>query len=189
MIMRSHSLFVAALGFIAVGIVHIGPTFGQAAKVPQPVVGVVDFDLVMNESKAGKSARAQLEKQAAAFKAEYQKQRKAFDDSEAKLQAQQKSLSEADFKKKVDELNAQGAKIEKALVQQDKALDANYRKAREQISTALVGIVSDIAKKRGLTLVLKRSNVVVFASEYDITDEAMKQLDAKLPAIKLQASN
>jgi outer membrane protein len=190
MITPNRLLLIAALGVLLVGSsIHPAPAFGQASELPQPIVGVVDWDLVMNESKAGKSARGQLEKQAAAFKEEYKKQRKAFDASEAKLQAQQKSLSDAELKQKVDELNAQGAKIEKALSQQDKALDANYKKAREQIGTALTGVVSDIAKKRGLTLVLKKSDVVVFAQEYDITDDAMKQLDAKLPSIKLQASN
>jgi len=189
MLIHNSFRIIAIVCLLAVGMIHAGTAFGQSEKAAQPVVGIVDFDLVMNESKAGKSARSQLEKQLEAFKAEYQKQRKSFNDSEAKLKAQQASLSDADLKKKVEELNAEGAKIEKALAQQEKALDANYKKAREQISTALVGVVSDIAKKRGLTLVLKRSDVIVFASEYDFTQEAMKQLDAKLPSIKLQASN
>ena len=189
MIMHSFLRVVAATCLVAMTMFAAGDASAQSGKVPAPIVGVVDYDLIMNESKAGKSARGQLEKQVAAFKAEYQKQRKAFSDSEAKLKQQQTSLSDADLKKKVDDLNAQGAKIEKALAQQEKALDANYKKARDQISDALVGVVSDIAKKRGLTLVLRKSSVIVFASEYDITEETMKQLDAKMPSIKVQASN
>lgn len=189
MITHNFVRFVATIGVVAIAMLNAGNVFGQAANAPAPTVGVVDWDLIMNESKAGKSARAQIEKQVAAFKNEYQKQRKAFGDSEAKLKQQQASLSDADLKKKVDELNAQGAKIEKALSQQQKALDASYKKAQDQISAALVGVVSDIAKKRGLTLVLRKSDVIVFASEYDFTEEAMKQLDAKMPSIKVQASN
>ena len=189
MIMRSCLRVVAASCLVAIAMLYAGPVSAQSAKAPAPIVGVVDWDLIMNESKAGKSARGQIEKQVAAFKDEYKKQRKAFDDSEAKLKQQQASLSDADLKKKVDELNTQGAKIEKALAQQQKALDASYKKAQDQISAALVGVVSEIAKKRGLTLVLRKSDVIVFASEYDVTEEAMKQLDAKMPSIKVQASN
>jgi outer membrane protein len=183
------SRIVAFLCVLAVGVLSSETSPAQTAQSPQPVIGVVDYDLILNESKAGKGARAQLDKQAAAFKTEYKKQRKAFDDAGAKLKAQQGSLSDEELKKKVEELNAQGAKIEKALTQQEKALDANYKKARDQITAALDTIVTSIAKKRGMTLVLKKSAAVAFAVEYEFTDEAMKQLDAKLPAVKLQASN
>jgi outer membrane protein len=189
MIMRNSFHTLVVLCCLMIGALDAAPASGQSAAPPPAVVGVVDYDLVMNESKAGKSARTQLEKQLAAYKAEFKKQRKAFDDANAKLGAQQSSLSQEDLKKKIDELNAQGAKAEKALAQQEKALDANYENARKQIGAALGKVVAEIAKKRGLTLVLKRSDVLVFAKEYDLTDEAMKQLDAKMPSIKLQASN
>jgi outer membrane protein len=186
MIMRNSFQTVAVLFCLTIGVLlHAAPASGQSEGPPAPIVGVVDYDLIMNESKAGKSARGQLEKQLAAYQAEFKKQRKAFDDANAKLGAQQGSLSQEELKKKIGELNAQGAKAEKALAQQEKALEANYANARKQISAALHKVVADIAKKRGLTLVLKKAEIMVFASEYDLTDEAMKQLDAKMPSIKL----
>lgn len=163
--------------------------YAPAQEQPAIVLGVVDFDLIMKESKAGKSIRSQLEQQKTAFEAEYDKQRKTFRDAEQKLAAQRASLSDADFKKKVGELDAQGDKIEKALAQRKHALDTGVSNAVGQIRTTLIEIVTDVAKKRSMTLVLNKSDVILAADAYDFTDEAMKTLDAKLPAVKLQVAN
>src|SRR5262245_50892371 len=113
MIMRNRFQILLVLCCVAIWVLHAAPASGQTAA-PPPVVGVVDYDLIMNESKAGKSARSQLEKQLAAYKEEFRKQRKAFDDANSKLGAQQSSLSQEELRKKIEELNAQGAKAEKA---------------------------------------------------------------------------
>jgi len=98
-------------------------------------------------------------------------------------------LSDDDFKKKVEELDAKGKGFEKSLAQTKQALDSNVKKAVGQIRSALLEIITDIAKKRALTLVLNKSDVILAADAYDFTDEAMKRLDSKLPSVKLAGGN
>jgi outer membrane protein len=166
---------------------HVTPAIAQSQ--PEIVVGVVDFDLIMNESKAGKSVKSQYDKQRSAFDADFVQKRKAFKDEEQKLGAQRSTLSDDEFKKKVDELDAKGKAIEKSLAQTKQALDSNLKKAVGQIRSALLEIIADIAKKRALTLVLNKSDIIVAADAYDFTDESMKRLDAKLPSVKLAGAN
>jgi Skp family chaperone for outer membrane proteins len=185
----------AAFLRLSAGVVFLAATAVQSAppasaqSQPGIVLGVVDFDLVMNTSKAGKNVKSQFEQQRTAFEAEYEKQRKAFRDAEKKLADQRASLSDADFKKKVEDLDAQGDKIEKALAQRRRSLDTGLNKAVSQIRTSLIEIVTDIATKREMTLVLNKSDIILAADAYDFTEEAMKRLDAKLPSVKLQISN
>jgi outer membrane protein len=162
---------------------HVTPAIAQSQ--PEIVIGVVDFDLIMNESKAGKSIKSQYDQKKSAFDADYEQKRKAFKDDEQKLGAQRSTLSADEFGKKVDELDAKGKAIEKSLAQTKQALDANLKKAVSQIRSALLEIVADIAKKRNLTLVLNKADIILAADAYDFTDEAMKRLDAKLPSVKL----
>ena len=54
-----------------------------------------------------------------------------------------------------------------------------------QLLQALVQIVAEIAEARNITLVLNRQQVVIAPNEMDITQEAMAQLDAKLPSVDL----
>jgi Skp family chaperone for outer membrane proteins len=165
------------------------PTAAEAQSQLPIVLGVVDFDFIMNESKAAKNVKSQFEQQVKAFEAEYEKQRKSFKEAEQKLASQQASLSEAEFRKKVGELDAQGDQIEKALTQRKRGLDAGLNQAVVEIRKALLETVRDIATKRAMTLVLNKSEIILVADAYDITDEAMKQLDVKLPAVKLKVGN
>jgi Skp family chaperone for outer membrane proteins len=182
-------LIAAALAVAIVpAITHVAPAFAQSQQ-PEIVVGVVDFDLIMNESKAGKSVKSQYDQRKTDFDNDYEQKRKQFKGEERKLADQRSTLSEDEFKKKVEELDAKGKSFEKSLSQTKQKLDSNLKKAVGQIRSTLLDIVADIAKKRALTLVLNKSDVVLAADAYDFTDEAMKQLDAKLPSVKLAGAN
>jgi outer membrane protein len=177
----------AALLSLAPAMCHVAPAVAQSQ--PGIVIGVVDFDLILKESKAGRSVKSQYDKQMSSFNADLEQKRKAFQDRTQKLRAQKSTLSDDEFNKKVVELNAQGKATEKSIAKTKQALDANLNKAVGQIRSALVEIVADIAKKRGLTLVLNKSQVMLSADAYDFTDESMKALDAKLPSVKLTGAN
>src|SRR5262245_41894930 len=157
-------------------------TAATSQSQPDIVVGVVDFDLIMNKSKAGKSVKSQYDKQRSAFDADFQQKRKAFKEEGQKLGGQRSTLSDDEFKKKLNELDAKGKAIEKSLAQTKQALDSSLKKAVGQIRSALLEIIADIAKKRALTLVLNKSYIILAADAYDFTDESMKRLDAKLPS-------
>jgi outer membrane protein len=178
----------------AVTLLSLAPATGHIATAvaqsqPGVVMGIIDFDLIMKESKAGKFVKSQYDKQMSSFNAALEQKRKAFKDQVQKLSAQKSTLSDDEFKKKVGELDAQGKATEKSIVKTKQALDANLNKAVGQIRSALVEIVADIAKKRGFTLVLNKSQVMLSADAYDFTDESMKALDAKLPSVKLTGAN
>lgn len=189
MIMRNSIRIAPILCIIALAMLQVVPAAAQSEEQPPLVVGVVDFDLIMNESKAAKSIKSQLDKQAADFEADYKKQQKTYQDKERQLRGQRASLSEAEFKQKVADLNAQTDKAEEALTKKKRALDSGVKNAVGQIKKSLLEIVADIAKKRGLTMVLDKSTVPLSHKDFDFTEEAMKSLDAKLPSVKLQVSN
>lgn len=178
---------VALVLSLAPGMSPVTPAIAQSQ--PELVLGTVDFDRIIRESKAGKSIKSQYDKQKAAFKADLDQKRKAFSDQAHKLDAQRGTLSDDDFKAKVAELNAKGKAIEESLAQSNKALDTNFTKAVGQIRSALLAITTDIAKQHALTLVLNKNEVIVVADVYDFTDESMKKLDATLPSVKLTTSN
>jgi outer membrane protein len=177
----------AALLSLAPPTGHIAPAVAQSQ--PAVVFGVVDFELIMKESKAGQSVKSQYDKQISAFNAELEQKRKSFKDQARKLNAKQSTLPGDEFKKKVDELDAQRKAIGKSLVQAKQTLDAKLTKAVGQIRSALLEIVAEIAKKRALTLVLNKSHVIVAADAYDLTDVSMKRLDATLPSVNLMGAN
>ena len=66
-----------------------------------------------------------------------------------------------------------------------KELEQARNKGLEQISKTLDSVIRDIAEKRGLTLIINKSLVVLAAENWDITSEVQKGLDAKLPKVSI----
>jgi outer membrane protein len=170
-----------ALAFVAA----LQPRPAATQSQPPLVVGIVDWDSIMRDSKAAKSIRQQLDAQKASYQTELNKQKKALDDADQKLASQRSTLSDADFRQKVQDLKQQAELLQKSFKQRQEQLDATLRKGLDQIRVAALQIVTDMAKQRKLTLVLTKAEVVLADSDYDLTNEAMQKLDAQLPSVKL----
>lgn len=164
------------------------PAFAQQQPVPV-VVGVVNADMILQDSKAGKSLKGQAEAQQKAIKSDYDKQQKAFDDAARKLLQQRDTLSADDFQKKKEEIRQQGDRQTKALNDRQHALDRGIAKGQEQIVQALVDVVKDVAKAHGLTLVVSKAVTPYMDPSYDISPEVMQKLNTKLPTVKLQMAS
>jgi len=164
------------------------PASAQQQPVPV-VVGVVNADMILQDSKAGKSLKSQADAQQKSIKSDYDKQQKAFDDAARKLLQQRDTLSADDFQKKKEEIRQQGDRQTKALNDRQHSLDRGIAKGQEQIVQALVDVVKDVAKAHGLTLVVSKAVTPYMDPSYDISPEVMQKLNTKLPTVKLQLAS
>lgn len=180
------SLLIAATMAVAVLCVA-GSWPASAQQQPVPVVlGVVDADAVLQQSKAGLSLKAQADPKLKAINSDFEKQQKQWNDARRKLAAQQNTLSADDVKKKLQELQQQADQESKVLNDRRRALEQGIAKSKDQIVQALVDVVGDVAKAHGLTIVVLRNAAPYFDPSYDISAEVRQKLDAKLPSVKLQ---
>ena len=142
--------------YFCLGIVCAVSLVGCVSKSRYESVAT-EMDGLRTDLARGQAEVQALEQQRDAFEAEYNKQRKTFRDAQQKLAGQRASLSDADFKKKVEELDAQGDKIEKALNQRKSALDTGVSKAVGQIRTAMLRYQPVPARAwQGLTTLAER---------------------------------
>jgi len=181
-------LIAATIAVPALWVANATPASAQQQPVPV-VVGVVNADMVLQESKAGKSLKGQADQVQKAIKADYDKQQKLFDDTARKLLQQKDTLSAEDLQKKKEDLRRQGDQETKALNDRQHALDRNLSNGQQQIVQALVDVVKDVAKAHGLTLVVSKSATPYLDPSYDISPEVLQKMNTKLPSIKLGAAN
>ncbi len=181
-------LIAATIAIQALWAADLTPASAQEQQVPL-VVGVVNADMIVQDSKAGKSLKAQADQQQKAIKADFDKQQKLFDDAARKLVAQKDTLSADELQKKKEDLRRQGEQATKALNDRQRALDRSVAKSQDQIVQALVDVVKDVAKAHGLTFVVSRSVTPYFDPSYDISQEVTQKLNAKLPSVKLQQTS
>lgn len=186
--MRYWIIAIAVVIAAAVGgsVFPAAPVLAQTAAKDIPVVvGTLDWQDIQAQSKAGKSLRATLQKRGKELNQEIGKKEQAIRAKLDQLQQQRSALQPADYEAKRKLLDTEFEALRKEAGAKQKELEKARNAGYEQILKALDGVVRDVADKRGLTLVIHRSAVVLGAEDWDITEEVKKALDAKLPAVKI----
>jgi len=180
---------IAVLVSFAATIAVLAPISASAQQQQIPlVVAVLDVNHILRESSAAKAVRAQVDKQRDTYQAALVTQENKLRDADQKLSQERASLSQEEFLKRRDEL---GKQIEQLRVDSDRrkqALEKAFNGGMQQVTQNLGQVLSEIAKQRGLTLVLNKAMVPLSANDLDITQEALKMLNARLPSVTVPAS-
>lgn len=172
----------AAVGGIAI---PVYPSAAQSAQNVPLVVGTLDLQTILKQSKAGQSLEAALIAKSKAINADIGQTEQGLRAKRQQLEQQRSSLQPADYQAKLADLEKQFDTLRKNASAKRKELELARNKGLEQISKTLDGVIRDIAQKRGLTLVINKSLVVLAAENWDITAEVQKGLDAKLPKVNI----
>ena len=149
------------------------------------VVGILDMQTIVKQSKAGKSLDAIKSAKSKAMNAEVSKTEQSLRAKRQQLDQARSSMSLADYEAKRAEMDKQFDALRKSVIAKRKELVQLHNSGIEQIFNVLDGVIRDIAAKRGLTIIINRSFVVMSEESWDITKEALKGLDAKLPKVNL----
>lgn len=181
-----------AASAIALSLLSLGPTASLAQTVPaapaasQPLaVAVMDVQFILSNAKASKSVHAAVEKQAAAYQAELAQQENAIRAADQQLQQQRASLTQKDFDAKRADIAQKVEALRQKAAGRNKQLQQMDNGAMSQVEQVLLQVTADIAKAKGLTMVLNKAMVVLNVQSYDITKEALQMLDARLTTVKL----
>jgi outer membrane protein len=160
-----------------------------AAPAGGIIIGIVDDQAVMQNSKAGKALQADLNKQYNASKAEIGQQETSLRNQAEQLQQQQASLSPEVFQKKRQELDQQVEQYRKNAQNRKDQLDRAQAAGLKQLRDVFGKVAADVANSRGMSLVLYRSSVAVWTAAVDITPEVQKRFDQALPTVTLPKAN
>jgi outer membrane protein len=174
--LRRHILALAvvawAIGAAAPASLAADPPAGQSL-----VVVVVDTARVLQESKAGKTIQSQMQQKTIT------KQDEELSAAQQDLQRQQTVLAQDAFAVKLKEFDQRVNDARKRAQEAQQNLTESQRGAVATVEDAMLHIVADLAKERGANLVLNKTTVVMFDTRFDVTDDIIKRLDEKLPAV------
>jgi Skp family chaperone for outer membrane proteins len=164
------------------------PAGGVPANQIPVVVGVLDTQAILNTSSAGKSLNTQWNAAMKALNDDMQKKEDALRAQAQQLEtarAANPPISQADYVAKRKAIEQQDQQYQQAFTKNKQAWDGRLDKARDSIATAARKAMQDIAKQRGLTLILDRAAVPYSPQPWNITDEVMARLNKALPSVKL----
>jgi outer membrane protein len=154
------------------------------AATPQNLtVMVVDVQALLQNSKAAKMVRSQIEQKRGEYTKDISHQEEALRTERDALQRQQASLSPDALNQKGREFQQKVNDLERNVQGKRQALEKSNGDALSKIQEVMLKIIADIAKQRKANLVFQRADLVLFDQAFDVTDEVLQKLDEQMPAL------
>jgi len=158
------------------------PAPSIAAPMPLTVL-VVDVQALLQNSKAAKMVRDQIEQKRGEYTKEISHQEETLRAERDAIQRQQASLSADALNQKGHEFQQKVNDLERNVQGKRQALEKSNGEALSKIQEEMLKIIADIAKQRKANLVLQRADIVLFDQSFDVTDEVLQKLDEQMPTL------
>src|SRR5215475_2642923 len=146
-------------------------------------VMVVDVQALLQNSKAAKMVRGQIEQKRNEYTKEISHQEEVLRTERDSLQRQQASMSADALNQKGREFQQKVNDLERNVQGKRQALEKSNGEALSKIQEEMLKIIADIAKQRKANLVLQRADIVLFDQSFDVTDEVLQKLDEQMPTL------
>ena len=169
------SLTSIAVAFFMFTVLTTLPVHAADSKV-----AVINIKKVLQDSKAGISAKAKLEKKMTELKASLKGDEKALIALQKEMEKKASAWSEDKKQEKVMEFKKKqrnlGIKQEDANMEMQKLQEKYITPIMKKLET----IVREVAEAKKITVVLPRESVLYFDKTINITDDTIKALNAKM---------
>lgn len=190
--MNSFGKLIALCAFAGVLIMSAGPQAGAQSAGKAPVIALINYSSILQDSKAGKSVSAQVVKRRETYLAEIKKVQTELEQEAKELEQQQSVLAQDVFEGKVNEFRRKQRQAKQTENGYRRTLDQMQAEGLRAIEQGLDNILQAIAEERGIDIVMKagtpNSLILKARKELFITDEVIKALDAKLPKVTIPPS-
>jgi len=146
-------------------------------------VMVVDVQALLQNSKAAKMVRSQIEQKRGEYTKEISHQEESLRAERDALQRQQASLSPESLNQKGRDFQQKVNDLERNVQSKRQALEKSNGDSLQKIQEEMLKIIADIAKSRKANLVFQRTDLVLFDQTFDVTDEVLQKLDEQMPTL------
>ena len=164
---------------LAIALAVAGPASAQGAGPSSPIL-TIDQERLFAETRFGESARAEVERRSGELAAENRRIEAELMEEERALTALRATLDPAAFRQRADAFDQ---KVQRLRAEQDeKAREVTG--LRDMQRAAFFGrigpILAEVVETRGAVAILDRRAILVSVPGIDITDEAIRRIDAAL---------
>ena len=156
------------------------------AKLPNPVIAIVDVQRILAESLAAKSVQKQLEAQRAKFQNEIEGEENDLRNAEQDLTKQRGVMPAQAYADREQQLRQRFSTVENHVQARRKVLDQSFNDSMNTVHGALLDVVDKVARSHGANIVVVKQQALWTDQPLDITDEVLKRLDQKLPQVNVQ---
>ena len=154
--------------------------------ISEQKIAFINMNKVISTSNSGSSILKQLTELTNKNSKFLKNEENKFKQEETKLISQKNIISDADFKKKVDELKS---KIEDYNKNRDKMIK-DFNKLKIDNTNKLLKLINPILLKfsndNEISIILQKKNLVIGKTELDITEEVIKIVNIEVKEFKIK---
>lgn len=161
----------------------------SAVAAPELKVLVVDQQSVLRDSLAGQDIARQAGALRDQIQAELTAEQKAILTAQQDLQKNGSVYSPAQREQKLKALEARQQAYPMFEQRKSQILQASIGQASDQVANALKPVLQGLIDENHATLLLDRQQVMYALPAYDVTQEAIKRLNARLRSVKVVRVN
>ncbi len=156
-----------------------------ADTYPNTSIAIVDLSLVLSDSKAAKDARKQFDKIQKDTESEIVESDKEMLEERNKLLEQQSVIAPEAFEVKAKDYEKKLQNYQSEKQKKLRQLQIVDQTTTNKILESVKPILENLSKELGVTVILEKNSVLLSATNMDITDKVIKQLNKELPKIKV----
>lgn len=154
-----------------------------SARVPAPVVIVVDHQAVIQQSVAGRAVRAQRDKYVQGFQSEFDAGRKALKEMEGELLKQKAVLSADAWQQKTRAFEKEVFDFNKRFQATNQAIEKSFRQAMTELNQAVIQVIEEVATETGANLVLPSQQTILQDPRLEVTATVVDRLNRRFTSV------
>ena len=183
----AHLARFAVPAMLTAGLLIAAPASAQTAAAAKPLtIGVVDTDMVLEQSLAGKTVKLERERYATTYANQVK-------DTESKLRTEDQELSQQRgvlapdvFQQRATTFQTKIQDFQNQVRDKQERLEFASNQAAQEIANTMLIVSQEVAKERGLNAVMARQMLLVFDPSMDITKAVLDKLNVRLATVAFQ---
>ncbi|MEZ4485539.1 MAG: OmpH family outer membrane protein [Syntrophotaleaceae bacterium] len=157
------------IGLVVLLVMVASPVVAAEVKI-----AFVDMRIAMSECDAGKAATANIQKKAKGLQDNLQQRQQSLTSLKEELEKKKLMLSDDAKAEKEREFLQQQKDLQRFVKDGQDELQREGQRLTNSVIEGLVKVIKDLGDKEGYTLVLERSNGVLYADDaIDVTDKVV----------------
>ncbi len=191
--MRFFRLFTILLSVLLAFSMTVPPAVAQekGAKAEKKSKGrfvnlaVIDIEAIRQRAKVVKNIREQIKKYQVSFRDAIQKEEEKLRKTNQELERKRTIMSPEAFGEERKKFEENFLNVQRMVQIRKRKLDQAQFDAMRKVELKLNAIVTDLAKKNNLNLILRRNQTVLVTPMLSITDKVLNEIDKDMPTLKV----
>ena len=175
---------VAAL--FAIGLAMPTLAQAQAEKHPVPLIGVVDTDLLLQESLAAKGVRLERDKAATNYQSQIAETEKKLRAEDQELSQQRGMMAPELFQQRATDFQKKLADFQTQVRDKQERLEFSFQQSMQEIGNTILVVSGEVAKERNINAVMARNQLLMVDPGMDITKPVLDRLNQRLASVAFQ---